>query len=472
MTAAPPHRRGRRAPAVRDRALLRNLIEREQGRLDASTPKSSLMYRRAHEVLVGGVASSFQRRVPWPFYLARGEGAFVWDIDDRRMTDFHNGFGSMVQGHANASIAAAVREQISKGSHFAAPTEDAVVVAEELARRFGLPKWRYTNSGSESTMDAIRIARGFTGRDVVMKMVGSYHGHHDGVMVSTGGDRDVPDKRGNWPSVAYGAGVPAPVAELTVAVPFNDPEALERRVHELERESRPPACLIMEPAMMLGMILPEPGYLEAVREITRRHGIVLIFDEVKTGLAVAAGGVTERYGVAPDLVTLAKALGGGLPSGAIGGSEEVMRVVEDGSVYQVGTYNGNALVVAAARASLFEVLTPDAYVHLEQLNQRMIDGCHRVLEAHGMPGYALGLGARGCVTLSPTRIVDYATLRANQEADLLRLTWLYAINSGVFITPARPEQWTLSVAHSDEDVDTYVGFLDRLVTDLEGQVVA
>ena len=143
-----------------------------------------------------------------------------------------------------------------------------------------------------------------------------------------------------------------------------------------------------------------------------------------------------------------------------------MAVVEDGSVYQVGTYNGNALAVAAARASLLEVLTPDAYDHLERLNRRMIDGCHRVLAGHGSPGYALGMGARGCITLSPNRITDYATLRATEDAELLRLTWLYAMNSGVFITPARPEQWTLSVAHTDQDVDTYLGFLDRLVSDL------
>lgn len=454
--------------ALRDREAIRELIEREQRRLDATTAASSQMYRRAQEVLVAGVASSFQRRQPWPLYLARGEGAYIWDVDGRRMVDFHNGFGSMVQGHANPAIAAAIREQIGKGSHFAAPTEDNVIVAEELARRFGLPKWRYTNSGSESTMDAIRIARGFTRRDTVMKMVGSYHGHHDGVMVATGGDRDRPDEKGNWPSVAYGAGIPAAVAQLTVAVPFNDAHALERRLVELERESRPAACVIMEPAMMLGMILPEPGYLAAVREITRRHGVVLIFDEVKTGLAAAAGGVVERSGVTPDLVTLAKALGGGLPSGAIGGTEEVMRVVEDGSVYQVGTYNGNALTAAAARASLLDVLTPDAYAHLDQINQRMIDGCRRVLDAHGMPGYALGIGARGCVTVSPTRIVDYATLRVNQDADVMRLTWLYAINDGVFITPARPEQWTLSVAHTDADVDTYVGFVERLAADLKG----
>ena len=180
----------------------------------------------------------------------------------------------MVQGHANPAIGAAVASATRNGTHFAAPTEDAIVVAEELARRFGLPKWRYTNSGSESTMDAIRIARGFTGRDTVMKMVGSYHGHHDAVMVSIGGRiRRIGDRASDLASVAYGAGIPDAVVDLTVAVPFNDADAMERRVEALERESRKPACLIIEPAMMLGMILPEPGYLEAVREITRasRH---------------------------------------------------------------------------------------------------------------------------------------------------------------------------------------------------------
>src|SRR3954453_1236537 len=169
---------------------------------------------------------------------------------------------------------------------------------------------------------------------------------------------------------------------------------MERRIVEIDRQGRKPACVIMEAAMMnLGVVLPEPGYLEAVRDITRRHGVVLIFDEVKTGLTVAAGGAVERYGVLPDLVTLAKALGGGLPSGAIGGSDEVMSVVEDGTVLQVGTYNGNALGMAAARANLLEVLTPDAYARLDDLSSRMVAGCSAALEAHSLPGYALGVGA-------------------------------------------------------------------------------
>jgi glutamate-1-semialdehyde 2,1-aminomutase len=287
-----------------------------------------------------------------------------------------------------------------------------------------------------------------------LKAFGAYHGHHDAAMVAVAtGDGDDPF---DPPERPHGAGIPGAVAGLTVAVPFNDPTAMEQRIERLAAEGRKPACVILEATMMLGLSLPEPGYLEAVREITRRHGVVLIFDEVKTGLTVAAGGAVERYGVTPDLVTLAKALGGGLPSGAIGGTEEVMAVVEDGTVYQVGTYNGNPLGMAAARANLLDVLTPDAYTRLEALSARMVSGCTAVLERHGLPGRALGVGARGCVTFAPQPIVDYATMRTQTDSDLLRLMWLHSINRGLYVTPARPEQWTLSVAHTDAEVDAYV----------------
>jgi glutamate-1-semialdehyde 2,1-aminomutase len=223
----------------------------------------------------------------------------------------------------------------------------------------------------------------------------------------------------------------------------------------------------MEAAMMnLGVVLPEPGYLEAVREITRRHGIVLIFDEVKTGLCVAPGGATGRFGVTPDMVTLAKALGGGLPSGAIGGTEEVMAVVEDGSVYQVGTYNGNPLTMAAARASLQEVLTPDAYAHLDHLNDRIVTGCQAVVDRYDLPGYAVGIGSKGCVTFSPTKVVDYETFKENQDAALADLAWLFNLNRGIFMTPGREEEWTLSVTHTDEAVDAYIAVFEELAAEL------
>ena len=198
-----------------------------------------------------------------------------------------------------------------------------------------------------------------------------------------------------------------------------------------------------------------------MREITRRHGIVLIFDEVKTGLCIAAGGATERFGIEPDMVTLAKTLGGGLPSGAIGGTEEVFEVVEDERVYQVGTYNGNPLSMAAARASLLEVMTPEAYEHLDALNERILGGWQGVIERYGLSGYAVGVGAKGCVTFSPEKIVDYETYKANQDGELADLAWLYNMNRGVFMTPGREEEWTLSVVHSFEDCDVFVAAFRR-----------
>jgi glutamate-1-semialdehyde 2,1-aminomutase len=450
-----------------DRQRIKELTEREEARLNERTPRSNTMYERAHGVLSGGVASSYQLRDPWPIYLEHGDGPRVWDVDGNEMYDFHNGFGSMIQGHAHPAIGRAVNERYARGTHFAAPTEDAIVVAEDLQRRFKMPRWRYTNSGSEATMDAIRIARAAKGRDTVMKIFGSYHGHHDTVMVSIGVEYDKIGDRENLASLPYGAGIPQAVAEMTIAVPFNDAPAMERRIERLTEEGRKPACVIMEAAMMnLGVVLPEPGYLEAVRDITERHDIVLIFDEVKTGLCIAAGGAVERFGVVPDMVTMAKSLGGGLPTGAIGGTEAVMEVVEDGSVYQVGTYNGNPLGMAAARASLTEVLTPEAYVHLDRLNDRILAGCTAVIEKYELPGYAVGVGSKGCVTFSPAKIVDYETFKENQDAELADLAWLFNMNRGIFMTPGREEEWTLSVTHTEESVDRYVAVFEEMAHDL------
>jgi glutamate-1-semialdehyde 2,1-aminomutase len=458
-----------RTPIPINRERVEELSRAELEKLNGRTQRSAAMYERARESLSGGVASSYQLRDPWPIYLVSGEGATITDVDGNRYWDFHNGFGSMVQGHAHPAIVEAVRQRVTRGTHFAAVTEDAIVVAEELARRFGLPRWRFVNSGSEATMDAIRIARAFTGRETIMKIFGSYHGHHDAVMVSIGVPYEDIGDRDDLASLPYGAGIPKAVSDLTIAVPFNDAAAMERRVERLVAEGRTPACVIMEAAMMnLGVVLPEPGYLEQVREITTRHGIVLIFDEVKTGLAIAAGGATERFGVSPDMVTLAKTLGGGLPSGAIGGTEEVMSVVEDGSVYQVGTYNGNPLTMAAARASLEQVLTPEAYRHLDALNGRILAGCEDVIERHQLPGYAVGIGSKGCVTFSPTRILDYETFKANQDVAVTELAWLWNMNRGIYMTPGREEEWTLSVTHTSEAVDAYVRAFDEMAAALTG----
>ena len=454
-------------PVEISRERIAELTEREEREVDARTLGSKAMYDRAGRSLAGGVASSYQLRDPWPLYLERGQGPKVWDVDGNEMWDFHNGFGSMVQGHAHPAIGAAIAERYKLGTHFAAPTEDAIIVGEELARRWNLPKWRYTNSGSESTMDAIRIARAMTGRHTVMKIFGSYHGHHDTVMVSIGVEYDRIGPREAPNSLPYGGGIPQSTVDEVFSVHFNDADAMDARLTDLANEDKKPACVIMEAAMMnLGVVLPQPGYLEAVREICTRHGVVLIFDEVKTGLQIAPGGATERFGVLPDMVTLAKGLGGGTPTGAIGMTEEVSRVVEDGSVYQVGTYNGNPLGMAAARANLLDVLTPQAYGHLAHLNDRIVSGCEAVITEFNLPGYAVGIGSKGCVTFSRVPVVDYPTFKENQDAALCDLAWLYNINRGIFMTPGREEEWTLSVTHTDEAVDAYIDCFRSMARDL------
>jgi glutamate-1-semialdehyde 2,1-aminomutase len=452
-----------------DRERIAELTERELSAVNERTQGSKEMFERANRTLSGGVASSYQVREPWPIYLERGEGAKVWDVDGHELYDFHNGFGSMVQGHAHPAIGRAIADRYHKGTHFAAPTEDGIVVAEELARRFRLPHWRFTNSGSESTMDAIRIARALTGREDIMKIFGSYHGHHDAVMISIGVEYDAIGPREAPASLPYGGGIPQGTVELTHAVHFNDAETMEARIVALEKEGRKPACVIMEAAMMnLGVVLPEPGYLEAVREITARHDVVLIFDEVKTGMTIAAGGAVEKFGVEPDMVTLAKSLGGGLPTGAIGMSERVSRVVEDGTVYQVGTFNGNPLGMAAARASLLEVLDADAYAHLDRMNDRILAGCDAVIREHDLPGYTVGVGSKGCVTFSPQKVTDFAVFKQHQDADLSELAWLYNYNRGIFMTPGREEEWTLSVVHDEAAVDAYVEVFGEMAAELRG----
>ena len=451
-----------------DRKLIKELRAREEKRLHKQTPNSAKLFERARESLIKGVASSYQMRDPYPIYFTHGKGSRVWDVDGREISDFHNAFGCMVQGHAHPAIVEAVQKRMELGSQFALPAEDSIIVAEHLKKNFKQPRWRFLNSGSEATMDAIRIARAHTGRDPIMKIMGSYHGHHDYVMVSIGcvefKDRG---PRNDYKSTPYGAGIPQGVADMTIPVPFNDADAMENRIERLIAEGRKPACVIMEPAMMnLGVVLPEPGYLERVREITQKHGIVLIFDEVKTGICTAAGGAVERFGVVPDMVTLAKALAGGLPAGAIGMSEDIAEVVASGKVFQVGTYNGNPLCMAAARASLEEVMTPDAYAHLDGINDQLIEKCDAICEKYGFPGHTVGISSKGCVNFATGRITDYESFIEHQDVELSLLAWIYNINRGIIMAAGREEEWTLSISHDDVDVERWVVALEDLIRDV------
>ncbi|HEY5388128.1 MAG TPA: aspartate aminotransferase family protein [Thermoleophilia bacterium] len=451
-----------------DRALIADLTAREEKRLEDQSPKSYAMFQRAIKHMPMGVASTYHARDPYPVYYTHGKGPHIWTVDGQEIADFHNGYGCMVQGHAHPLIVEAIQKRAPLGTQFGLPTEDAIIMAEHLAGAFKLPQWRFVNSGSEATMDAIRVARGFTGREPIVKMFGSYHGHHDYVMVSLGvADFGEIGPRDNYKSISYGAGIPQCSIDLTVPVPFNDVENMNKRIERMVAEGNTPAALIMEPAMMnLGVVLPEPGFLEGVRAITKKHGIVLIFDEVKTGICTARGGAVERWGVVPDMICLGKAVAGGTPCGAIGGNEEIMARVNDGTVFQVGTYSGNPLSMAAARASFEQVMTDDAYKHLNYLNDRIIAGCDAVCAKYGFPAYTVGISSKGCVNFADGKITDYESFIKHQDHELVALAWLYNFNRGIVIAPGREEEWTLSITHTDADIDLYVSAFDDLIRDV------
>jgi len=439
------------------------LIKREEERFRNARPRSHEMWNTAREVLPRGVPSSFQDAAPQPVFADHGKGSRIWDVDGNEYVDFHNGFGVMVVGHAHPKIVDAVSKQIARGSHFAQPVEDGVKVAKELARRFKQPQWRFTNSGTESTLDAVRIARGFTGRERLIKMEASYHGHHDALMVSV---EPPPDQMGPADAPAsfpQSEGIPRSTVELTTVVPFNNLPAMEK-AFALHKDEV--AAVIVEPVMMnVGIVLPDDGYLAALRDLAHKNGALLIFDEVKTGATVAAGGVTERFGVVPDLVALAKAIGGGLPCGAVGGRADVMAVIEQKRVVQSGTFNGNPLTMAAAHTTLFEILTPAAYSHFDALAETLQGGLEAVIAEHALPFHVTTLGARGSVTFTKDRVRNY---RDYLEIDktLAYLSWLYQCNRGVLMAPGAEENWTLSVQHSQDDVQRYVDNFAEMARDL------
>jgi len=447
-----------------ERTALDELIEREERAFVERQPRSAALSERARRTLAGGVTSNWQIYRPQPVWIDRGEGSRVFDVDGHEYVDLHGGYGVNAVGHAHPAVVRAVSERVRRGTHFAQPTEDAIVVAEELARRFGLPFWRFANSGTEATMDAVHLMRAVTGRSLIVKVEGTYHGHHDSVQVSVHQHiAELGPAHRPW-SAPASSGIPPEIVALTLVVPFNDPGPLEALFDERGDEI---AGMIVEPVMMnAGIIPPVEGYLDWIRSVTRAHGALLAFDEVKTGCTVARGGATERFGVTPDIVCLAKAMGGGLSTAAIGGTEQVMSIVADGTYEQVGTFNGNPLAMAAARATLTEVLTPDAYEHFTKLRTLMADGCEGVVAGHGLPAHVVAIGAKGCIVFADHPIRNYRDF-LDIDDRFSHLHWLMQHNGGVFLPPwGKGEQWMLSVQHTEDDarrfVDNFARFADAI----------
>jgi glutamate-1-semialdehyde 2,1-aminomutase len=437
----------------------------ERERLAARTRESARLFEtRARLVMPLGVASSFQAADPYPVYLSHGRGSRVWDLDGNEYVDYHNGFGTMVVGHAHPLVVEAIERAAREGTHFAVTTEATMAFAEEMCRRFRLDRVRFTNSGTEATMDAIRVARAASGRDKLIKIEGSYHGHHDQVMFSVVPSLDATGPRERPWSSPFSRGIPARAAEDLVVVPFNDPDLLERA---LEQGEGAIGAMIIEPVMMnIGIVPPLPGYLERVRELCTEHGVVLIFDEVKCGATIAPGGAIERFGVQPDLACFAKAIGGGVPVGAFGGKAEVMDEIGKG-LAQLGTFNGNPLAMRAGLAALTEVLTPDAYEYLAKLGSLLAQGCRDAIESTGIPAHVQDFGAKGCVSYRREPLVRYRDY-LECHGELFEASWPWLLNRGLFMTPGDEEQWTISVQHTEADVSRYVEAYGEFCRSLSG----
>lgn len=432
---------------------LRVYIERTAGSQRAT--------ERARKVLPMGVPSSFQAYDPHPIVVRRAQQDWMEDVDGNRYVDYDMGFGALFAGHCHPAVREAVERQLDDGTLFVTPCEMNAEVAELLGARYGLPMWRFTNSGTEATMDAIRVARGITGREKIVKVEGGYHGHHDEVMISMkppiseAGPADAPR------AIPATAGITRGVLAETLVIPYNDAAALERVL-----ASREVAAFIVEPVMEnIGICMPQPGYLEAVREITRRYGTMLIFDEVKTGITAAWGGATGAVGVQPDLVALAKSIGGGLPLGAFGGTQECMDQITAGKVLHLGTYNGNPLCMAAARAVLAEVCTPEATQATVDRNSRLVSACQGIIDAAGLRAHTVQFGAKGCITWAEQPIRNYRDYKAT-DFDLAFAQWMHGINRGVLLPPGLDEQWLISVLHTDASSMHYAEVFQEFVDEL------
>jgi glutamate-1-semialdehyde 2,1-aminomutase len=414
---------------------LDEIIAAEEKRFVERSPRAVAAHREALVHLAGGVASSLQVTQPSPVWASHGKGSRLIDLDGNEYVDLNNGYGALVVGHAHPEVVAAVGERLNRGSHFAQPTTEVAEVAEALSTRFGMPLWRFGSSGTEATMDAVHLMRAHTARDLIVKAEGAYHGHHDTVRFGPG------------------TGVPGAMSDLTLEVRWNNRDDLERVF--VEHGDRI-AGVVVEPVLTAcGLVPPVPGYLEHIREVTRNHRALLAFDEVKTGLTVGPGGTTKLLGIEPDLVCLAKSLGGGLPAGATGGTEEVMDQIVSGDYLQLGTFNGNPLSMAASRAVL-RVLDDEAYKHLDRLAERVAAGLGQAIDAWELPARVTVLGARGSITFRSEPVIEYRDFLEVDER-YHRAAWLHMYNRGVFLLPwGRGLQWLLSVQHDAADADRFV----------------
>ncbi len=475
-------------PTTIDRARIAQILEREEEGYRARTTTSARLHQRAKESLPLGVASSFQSYDPYPLFMKDGRGSHIWDADGNDYIDFDMAFGVLAAGHSHPKFAEVLQERVANGTCYTFPVEDSIILAEEIKRRFNCDLVRFSNSGTEATMDAIRVARGYTGREKIIKFEGGYHGHHDDVLISIQPSRELMGPPESPCPVPASAGLPASRLHETVVAPYNNADVLEQILEDHKGEI---AAILIEPVQFnIGVVPPLPGFLQRVRDLATAHGAVLIFDEVKTGVVIAYGGAYEHFGVQPDLFCLAKSIGGGVPVGAFGGKGEIMSVIErlperkaDAAgatglehttipggatrVAHLGTYNGNPLAMAAGVAVLTRILTRDAYPKLHAAAARLNAGCQQVIDDFGLPAYSVNVGPKGCVMFTPAVVTNYRDF-VGLDSELWAASFFYLVNRGVLLPPGPDDQWTLSVAHTNDEIDRYISTFRDFAQELMG----
>ena len=443
-----------------DTNRLAMLFEQQIALYQSNLRSSSAEYESALKSIPLGAHSTFQSFDPYPISIASAKGAWMTDVDGRKMLDLSMGFGSMLAGHLNPEVIAELKATLDVGTLYTAPSPDSRDAAERLCRRFGIDQIRFTNSGTESTMYAIRTARAYTGKEGVVKVEGGYHGSGDAVMVSTKPPLDKAGPADSPNSVIGNASVPGE----SYVVPFNNIAALES---VFEKHYSTIACFIVEPVLEnIGIVLPDEGYLEAVRQLCDQYKIILIFDEVKTGLTAGPQGAAQRLGIIPDLICLAKSIGGGIPLAAFGGKAEFMKPVTDGRMPHLGTFNGHILAMAAVRA-IDKIFTPAALAKAESLNIQALTRFQEIIDTYELPAHTVGFGVKGCVTWSDTPVRNYRDYKAT-DFQIAELSFIWSLNHGIMTPPGLDEQWLISLAHGQEEIDFMVNDFSELAKTLRG----
>jgi len=435
-------------------------LQKELDTFERRTPKSAESHKKNLKRIPLGVASNYRAYDPYPIFVKEGSGSHFRDLDGNDYLDHNLCFGALMAGHCHPAVMKAVEKRLSTGTMFGMPHDMEWELAEEICDRFPVEMVRFGSSGTEATMHACRIARAATGRDKILKFEGSYHGLHDTALVSVKpkaedyGDPDAPN------SVPGGAGIPKASLANVVVASFNNLGSVEHRFRENPGQI---AAIILEPILMnVGLCMPQPGFLQGLRDIATKNGALLIFDEVKTGAKLCWGGASEYFGVKPDMICLAKSIGGGLSLAAFGSSRAVMELIAQHKVFHGGTYNTNRVAMAAGLATFREVLTRENYAHTDKLSKQLTEGYRKIVTKVGLQAYVVSAGVNGALMLYPKEIQNYRDW-TTIDVDLWRHYWFAMVNRGVLAQPYWwDEQWTISVQHTEADIDKHLSVFDEV----------